>query len=279
MVDIMNINSTLTLNNRVEIPMLGLGMYLNSSGAIARNALNCALKCGYRHFDTAAFYANEEDIGRAIQENDIPREEIFVTTKLWNDDQGFDATLRAIDVSLNNLGIDYMDLYLIHWPVQGLRLESWKAMEKALTEGKVRAIGVSNYMIRHLEELLDHCEIVPAINQIELSPFNYLSRTDTIKFCLENNIIIEAYSPLTKGYKLKEPDLIKIAAIYSKSPAQVLIRWALEHQFVVIPKSSNKNRIIENADVFDFSVSPQDMQYLDGLNEGLATSWDPTNVL
>jgi diketogulonate reductase-like aldo/keto reductase len=274
-----NINSTLTLNNRVEIPILGLGMYLISSEETVRNAITCALTRGYRHFDTAAFYANEEEIGRAIRDSNIPREEIFVTTKLWNDDQGFNSTLRALDISLKKLNIDYIDLYLIHWPVQDLRLESWLAMEKAMAEGKVRAIGVSNFMIRHLEELLDHCEIVPAINQIELSPFNYLSRSDTINFCLENNILIEAYSPLTKGYKLKEPDLIKIAAKYSKTTAQLLIRWALEHQFIVIPKSSNERHIIDNANIFDFSISTQDMAYLDGLNENLATSWDPTNTL
>jgi len=274
----MNFKSTLILNNNVEIPVLGLGMYLNSSGEIARDAIQCALKSGYRHFDTAKFYANEQDIGQAIRESDILRKELFVTTKLWNDDHGYDSTLRAIDVSLNDLGLDYVDLYLIHWPVQGLRLESWRAMEKSLAEGKVRSIGVSNYMKQHLEELLDNGEVVPAINQIELSPFNYQSRKNTINFCLENNIVIEAYSPLTKGYKLNDPNLIDISGKYEKSTAQILIRWALEHQFVVIPKSSNEKRIIENADVFDFSLSEQDMEFLDGLNENLATSWDPTNA-
>jgi diketogulonate reductase-like aldo/keto reductase len=275
----MDINSTLTLNNDVKIPILGLGMYLNSSGKIALNALNCALQSGYRHFDTAKFYANERDVGQAILNSDIPREKLFVTTKLWNDDHGYDSTLRAIDVSLSNLGLDYIDLYLIHWPVQGLRLESWKAMENALVDGKMRAIGVSNYLKSHLEELLTHCKVIPAVNQIELSPFNYLSREDTIDFCHVNGIIIESYSPLTKGYKLNEPDLIEIANKYKKSTAQILIRWALEHQFVVIPKSSNENRIIENADIFDFSLSAQDMDFLDSLNENLATSWDPTNAL
>jgi diketogulonate reductase-like aldo/keto reductase len=274
----MNINSTLTLNNSVEIPILGLGMYLISSGEIVRNTLNCALKSGYRHFDTAAFYANEKEIGQAIRESDIPREEIFVTTKLWNDDHGYDSTLYALDLSLSKLGLDYIDLYLIHWPVEGLRLESWRAMEKAFTDGKTRAIGVSNYMKHHLEELLNHCNSIPAINQIELSPFNYLSRKDSIDFCLKNKIMIEAYSPLTKGYKLSDPNLTEIAGRYGKSTAQILIRWALEHRFVVIPKSSNLNRIVENMDVFDFSISAQDMEFLDGLNENLATSWDPTNA-
>jgi diketogulonate reductase-like aldo/keto reductase len=258
--------------------MLGLGLYLSHSGGMAYNAIHCALKSGYRHFDTAKFYANEQDVGQAIRESDIPRENIFVTTKLWNDDHGYDSNLQALDNSLERMQLDYVDLYLIHWPVQELRLESWRAMEKALADRKVRAIGVSNYMTRHLEELLDNYKIIPAINQIELSPFNYLSRIDTIDFCLENNIVIEAYSPLTKGYKLGDPNLVEIAGKYHKTTAQILIRWALEHQFVVIPKSSNENRIKENIDVFDFSIAEEDMTYLDGLNVNLATSWDPTNA-
>jgi len=272
----MKIDSTITLNNDVEIPMLGLGLYLSSDG-VARNAVKSALKCGYRHFDTAKFYSNEEDVGQAIYENDIPQNEIFVTTKLWNDDHGYDSTLRALDTSLKKLQMDTVDLYLIHWPVQDLRLDSWRALEKAYTNGKARAVGVSNYMIPHLKELLDNSKIVPAINQFEISPFNYQSRKDVIDFCLENNIKIEAYSPLTKGHKLNDPNLIEIAGKYGKSTAQILIRWALEHQFIVIPKSSNEQRIRENANVFDFSISVEDMGFLDDLDENLATSWDPTN--
>jgi diketogulonate reductase-like aldo/keto reductase len=267
------------MNNGIEIPMLGLGLYLSSSGNQAHEALQIALDTGYRHFDTAKFYGNEEDVGLAVRESDLPREELFATTKLWNDDHGYDSTLAAIDRSLQKMQLEYIDLYLIHWPVQDLRLDSWRAMEKAQTNGKIRSIGVSNYMIHHLEELLDNCQVIPAINQFEISPFNYQSRRDVIEFCQSKNILVEAYSPLTKGRKLKDPDLIEIGNKYSKSPAQILIRWALQHQLIVLPKSSNEQRIRENADVFDFALSEEDMNHLDGMDENLVTSWDPTNTL
>jgi diketogulonate reductase-like aldo/keto reductase len=275
----MDISSTLKMNNDMEIPIFGLGLYLSSSGDQANRALSIALQSGYRHFDTAKFYGNEQDVGLAVRESDIQREDIFVTTKLWNDDHGYDSTLEAIDLSLKKMQLEYIDLYLIHWPVQNMRLESWKALEKAYSEGKARAIGVSNYMIHHLEELLEHSQIVPAINQFEISPFNYQSRRDVIEFCRSQNIHVEAYSPLTKGRKLKDPDLIRIGGKYGKSSAQILIRWALEHKLIVLPKSSNEQRIQENADVFDFSLSEEDMEFLDNLDENLVTSWDPTNAL
>ena len=274
----MNLHSTCTLNNGVKIPFIGLGVFRSPAGDVTRSAVHHALQAGYRHIDTAKIYANEQDVGRAIAESDVPREEIFVTTKLANADQGYDSTLRAIDENLNKLQMDYVDLYLEHWPVEGRRLESWKAMEKILTDGKVKAIGVSNFMKRHIEELLDNSDIVPVINQIELSPFNCLFRKDTIDFCLENNIAIEAYSPLTKARKLDDPNLVEIAVKYHKTTAQILIRWALQHEFIAIPKSTKQHRIIENASVFDFSISEVDMDFLDGLNENLVTGWDPTNA-
>ena len=274
----MNLHSTCTLNNGVKIPFIGLGVFRSPAGDVTRSAVHHALQAGYRQIDTAKIYANEQDVGRAIAESDVPRQEIFVTTKLANADQGYDSTLRAIDESLNKLQMDYVDLYLEHWPVEGRRLESWKAMEKILTDGKVKAIGVSNFMKRHIEELLDNSDIVPVINQIELSPFNYLFRKDTIDFCLENNIAIEAYSPLTKARKLDDPNLVEIAVKYHKTTAQILIRWALQHEFIAIPKSTKQHRIIENASVFDFSISEVDMDFLDGLNENLVTGWDPTNA-
>ena len=274
----MNLHSTCTLNNGVKIPFMGLGVFRSPAGDVTRSAVHHALQAGYRHIDTAKIYANEQDVGRAIAESDVPRQEIFVTTKLANADQGYDSTLRAIDENLNKLQMDYVDLYLEHWPVEGRRLESWKVMEKILTDGKVKAIGVSNFMKRHIEELLDNSDIVPVINQIELSPFNCLFRKDTIDFCLENNIAIEAYSPLTKARKLDDPNLVEIAVKYHKTTAQILIRWALQHEFIAIPKSTKQHRIIENASVFDFSISEVDMDFLDGLNENLVTGWDPTNA-
>jgi diketogulonate reductase-like aldo/keto reductase len=275
----MDISSTLTTNNGIEIPMLGLGLYLSSSGDQANMALSTAIDSGYQHFDTAKFYGNERDVGLAIRESDIPREDLFVTTKLWNDDHGYESTLDAIDLSLEKMQLDYLDLYLIHWPVQDLRLESWHAMEKALAAGRIKSIGVSNYMIHHLIELLENCEVAPAINQFEISPYNYQSRKEIIEFCLSKNIIVAAYSPLTKGHKLRDPELIKLGNKYSKSPAQVLIRWALQHELIVLPKSSNQQRIKENANVFDFTLSDEDMTFLDKLDENLVTSWDPTNAL
>lgn len=266
------------LNNGVEIPVIGLGVFRNPAGETTRNAVHCALRAGYRHIDTAKIYANEQDVGKAIAESDVPREEIFVTTKLWNTDHGYKATLKACDESLSKLGLEHLDLYLMHWPVEKLRLESWKAMEKLPQAGKCRAIGVSNFMARHINELLENCKIVPAVNQIELSPYNYLHRKEAIDLCRQNNIRVEAYSPLTKGRKLADPRLLKLAEKYGKSPAQILIRWALEQEFVVIPKSVKEHRIVENAEVFVFAISEADMVYLESFNENLVTGWDPTDA-
>lgn len=273
-----SLTSTFTLNNSVEIPCLGLGVYQSERGAETQNAVRWALEAGYRHIDTARVYGNERDVGTAIKESGVSRSEVFITTKLWNDDQGYDATLAACNKSLERLQVDYVDLYLIHWPVENLRLESWRAMEKLLADGKTRAIGVSNYMEHHLTELLDSSNTVPAINQIELSPYNYLQRKPVVGLCRHNNIQVEAYSPLTKALKLNDPKLVDIARRYNKTPAQILIRWALQKEAVVIPKSVHKERIIENADVFDFSISTEDMETLDSFNENLATGWDPTDA-
>jgi methylglyoxal/glyoxal reductase len=265
----------ISLNNGVEIPRLGLGVYQIEPGDATRKAVRWALEAGYRHIDTAAAYGNEADVGEAIRDGGIPREEVFVTTKLWNENHGYDEALRAFDRSLNRLGFEHVDLYLIHWPVEGLRGESWRALERIHRERRARAIGVSNYMAHHLEELLDHAGVIPAVNQIELSPFNYRSRRDVLDLCRERGIAVEAYSPLTKARRLDEPTVVRIAELHGKTPAQLLIRYGLELGAVVLPRSSNRERIAENLDVFDFSLGDDDMEALHALDEGLATGWDP----
>ena len=272
------IDSTFTLNNGVEIPIIGLGVFRNPAGEVTRNAVRYALEAGYRLIDTAKVYGNEASVGEAIRHSGIPRSEVFVTTKLWNADHGYEATRRACAESLRKMGLDTLDLYLVHWPVEGLRLETWRAMEALLADGKCRAIGVSNYMVQHLEELLNHCAVAPAVNQIELSPYNYLSRKDVVDLCRAQGIQTEAYSPLTKGLKLKDPKLVRIAQTYAKSTAQIHVRWAVQRGFVVLPKSSSRERIRQNADVFDFAISETDMATLDSFDENLVTGWDPTEA-
>jgi len=274
----LTIQSKATLHNGVEIPFLGLGVFQSPPGEVTRRAVLYALEAGYRHIDTAKIYRNEQDVGWAVRESGIPRSEIFVTTKLWNQDHGYNRAIRAFNESLQRLGLDYIDLYLIHWPVEGLRLESWRALETLLAEGRCRAIGVSNYLVRHLEELSGSGKGVPAVNQIELSPYNYLSRKEVVDFCRSKGVQLEAYSPLTKGKKLSDPKLVALARKYGKTPAQMLIRWALQHQMVVIPKSTDRDRIRENAQVFDFSIAKGDMACLDSFDENLTTGWDPTHA-
>jgi len=270
--------SKVTLNNGIKLPNLGLGVFRSPPGRITKMTVLYALKAGYRHFDTASLYGNEQDVGQAIKESSILREEVFVTTKLWNTDHGYDSTIRACNKSLQKLGFDYIDLYLVHWPVKGPRLETWRAMEALLDDGMVKAIGVSNYMVHHFEELLEYCTITPAVNQIELSPYNFQFREDVVEFCRSEGIQLEAYSPLTKRIKLKDPKLVELATKYAKTPAQILIRWALQQKLIVIPKSTNKDRIYENFNVFDFAISLEDIEYLNSFNEDLITGWDPTNA-
>ena len=274
----MDINTTVTLNNGVNIPIIGIGVFQSPAGGVTKQAILDSLEAGYRHIDTARIYGNEVDVGKAVAYSGLPREDIFVTTKLWNADQGYESTLDACEISLGKMGLAYVDLYLMHWPVEGRRLESWTAMEELLAKGLCRSIGVSNFMVHHLEELLEKSHVVPAVNQIEMSPYNYLQRKETLDLCYSMGIVIEAYSPLTKGKKLKDPRLVKIASKYGKTTAQLLIRWALEKQYVVLPKSVNKDRIIENANVFDFTISEEDMETMEKFNEDLATGWDPTHA-
>jgi diketogulonate reductase-like aldo/keto reductase len=257
------------------MPRLGLGVF--RAGSDTYRAVGHALMVGYRHLDTAAIYRNEADVGRALRDSGVPRSEVFVTTKLWNDDQGYDEALRAFDASLDRLGLDHVDQYLLHWPVQGKRLASWRALERLLDEGRTRSIGVSNFMVHHLEELLAHCKVPPAANQIEIHPFLYRTRGAVVALCEERAIQLVAYSPLTKGRRLGDPRLAKLARKTGRTPAQVLIRWALQHDLVVIPKSSNPARIEENFDVLDWSLTSEQMSALDALDAGLVTAWDPAH--
>ena len=265
------------LNNGVKIPIFGLGTYLNNNGRQTIDSILYALEIGYRHIDTAAMYENEKEIGEAVRKSGILREEIFVTTKLWNSDHGYENTIKAFRRSLKLLGLSYIDLYLIHWPVENVRLESWRALEKLYNDGLCKSIGVSNFMERHLEELLNNSSVIPAVNQVEFSPFLYLKELQN--HCESKGVALESYSPLTKGHKLNNPRLIEIARSYKKSTSQILIRWCLQKGIIVIPKSSQKNHIKENIDVFDFNISEADMNKLDNLNENYRSTWDPTNVL
>lgn len=272
----LSISSKLLLNSNTHIPIMGLGTYESASGKITQNAVIDALDAGYLHVDTAKVYGNEKDIGKVFQEKKIANENIFLTTKLWNSDQGYKNTLKAYEKSIALLNVNYLDLFLIHWPVKGKRLDSWKAMEELYEKGKIKAIGVSNFTIKHLTELIENASIIPAINQVEFSP--YLFQIDLLEFCRDNKIQLETYSPLTRGQKLNDHKLVEIAHKYSKSPAQILIRWAIQHNLVVIPKSINKSRIIENANIFDFKISNEDMHIMNEFNEGLRTCWDPTKI-
>lgn len=268
----MNIKSKVKLNNEIEMPILGLGTW-SLSGKDAKKAVLWALDTGYRLFDTATIYGNEKEIGDALKVSEIPREEIFITTKVWKSDHGYTSTLRAFEKSLKSLGLDYIDLYLIHWPDSELRNETWKALEKIYSERKVRAIGVSNYTIKHLKQLLEITSYTPVVNQVEFSPFLY--QKDLLNFCKEHKIVIEAYSPLTRGRRFNNNILIDLALKYSKTVPQILIRWGLQHEIIEIPKSGNKEHIQQNAEIFDFEINDEGMFQLDNLNDQFRIGDDP----
>jgi methylglyoxal/glyoxal reductase len=272
---ITSLKSTTTLHNGVKMPWVGLGVFLVKDGEEVVKSVKAALEAGYRSIDTAAIYKNEEGVGQAIAESNVPREELFITTKIWNADQGFEETLKAFDVSMEKLGLDYLDLLLIHWPLpsQGKYLDTWRALEKLYKDGRVRAIGVSNFKVHHLQDILNNCEIKPMVNQVEYHPrFNQRELHD---FCKKNEIQLEAWSPLMQGGLLDEPALVEIAAKYGKSTAQVIIRWDIQTGVVTIPKSVKPHRIVENADVFDFELSQEDMDKINALNQDKRMFADP----
>ena len=264
------------LNDGNSMPWLGLGVYRITAGGACLRAVKHALAVGYRHIDTAALYGNEDDVGRAVRESGVAREQVFVVTKLWNSDQGYASAIKACNASLAKLKLDYIDLYLIHWPEPRRRLDSWRALVELRKQGKCRSIGVSNYTIGHLEELAANSDVIPAVNQVEFSPF--LFQRELLDFCGSHGIQLEAYCPLTRGEKLGDPVIRAVAHRHGKTSAQVLLRWALQHQLAVIPKSAQPARIEENADLFDFTLDDRDMAALDALHADLRTSWDPTRV-
>lgn len=270
------IKTALSIGEGIEMPVLGLGTFLSEPGEQTFNAVKWALEAGYRHIDTARIYGNEKDVGDGVKASGIPRREVFITTKVWNDDQGFDSTLKACEESLKKLGVDYVDLYLIHWPVPGKRLETWKALIRLREEKMVRAIGVSNFMIRHLEELLANSEVVPAVNQVEISPF--IQRKALVEYCQKKGILVEAYSTLSRGQRLSDPRLRDLANKYARTPAQIALRWAVQKGMVVIPKSVHRERILENAAIFDFQLAEADMEEISNWDEHFSTlppSWEP----
>jgi methylglyoxal/glyoxal reductase len=270
------ISDRVQLNNGSKMPWLGLGVFRVADGLEVENAVRAALETGYRSIDTAAFYGNESGIGKAIRESGIPRQELFLTTKVWNADQRARRVLEAIDESLERLGTDYVDLYLIHWPVPGFYQEAWKGLEKIYASGRAKAIGVSNFLVHHLEDLLPECQIIPAVNQVEFHP--RLVQPKLLDFCQRHQIQVEAWAPLMRGQIFMEDTVQKLAAKYRRTPAQVILRWDLQHQVVTIPKSTRPSRIAENSQIFDFELSEEEMRALDGLDQGKRIGPHPDQV-
>ncbi len=274
------VSPPIALNTGTRIPRLGLGVFQTPPGETTRNAVRWALEAGYRHIDTAAMYGNEPDVGSAIRASGLPREEVFVTTKLWFTEHGFDPARKAARASLERLGLSYIDLYLIHWPRAPnpqARLDSWRALEALHREGVLRAIGVSNYSVRHLEELRAHAEVPPAADQVEFHPFVY--DPELLRYATERSIRIEAWSPLTRGRHLDHPTIAAIAAAHRRTPAQVLLRWGLQHDLIVLPKSVRPERILENSRIFDFDLTTAEMAALDALRGGPRVGqWNPAEI-
>ncbi len=262
------------LNDGRAIPQLGFGVFQIPPGSDTQAAVAAALASEFRHVDTAAVYRNEADVSAAVRASGLEPGCVWVTTKLANRDQGTATARRAFEASLERLGMDAVDLYLLHWPHER-RLESWRVLEELHSEGLARSIGVSNFLVPHLDELLAHASVPPAVNQIELSPFLYRTREDTVRRCMDAGIAVEAYSPLTKGRRLNDSTLAEIANEVDRTPAQVLIRWSVQKGLIVLPRSSNPARIAENAAVFDFALDDAQIARLDALDEGLTTGWDP----
>lgn len=270
-----NVQDTTTLYNGVKMPWLGFGVFKVKDGEEVVEAVKTAIQAGYRSIDTAKAYNNETGVAQGIRESGVAREDLFITTKVWNSDQGYESTLAAFEASMKRLELEYLDLYLIHWPVKGKYKDTWRALEKLHREGRIRAIGVSNFQIHHLEDLMTDATIKPAVNQVELHPL--LIQSELRDYCSKHQIQIEAWSPLGQGNLLEHPLLQDIAAKYGKSPAQVILRWDLQNGIVTIPKSVTPQRIRENADLYDFELTADEVEQINGLNENKRFGSDPDN--
>lgn len=277
----MSLQDNRTLNNGVKIPIVGFGTWQMPEGEHTENIVEHAIRSGYRHIDTAKVYGNETSVGKAIKASGIDREDLFVTTKLWNDAHGYEEAKQAIDESLKKLDLDYVDLYLIHWPNpkqhrdnwEEPNAEAWKAMEEAVEAGKIKAIGISNFMIHHIEALLKTTKIKPVVNQIYLNPSDH--QEEVVQFCRDNDILVEAYSPLGSGRIFEIDELQEIALKYDKSVAQIVLRWHLDKGFVPLPKTATMERVVENADIFDFELLEEDIKKIDSFEGVAGTHSDP----
>lgn len=270
------LSTTTVLNNGVEIPLLGLGVY-DMYRDEAEAAVLIALETGYRLIDTAAMYANEKEIGNAIKRSSVPRKELFVTTKVNNTDQGYDSTLKAFERSCKLLQMDYVDLYLVHWPIKSKRKETWKALETLYSNKQVRCIGVANYLVPFLEELKSYSSVTPAVDQVEFSPYLFLE--DLLNYTKEHKIQLQSYTPLIRGKRMNDPKLLGLAKKYNKTPSQIILRWNVQNGISAIPKSSDPARIKENFDVFDFEIEEADIRLMNGFHENLRVVDDPMVML
>jgi methylglyoxal/glyoxal reductase len=271
----MNSIPRVTFNDGKSMPQLGLGVFDISDGDEVRKAVTFALEEGYRSIDTASVYGNEKGVGQAIRESGIPREEVFLTTKVWNNEQGYESTLEAFQRSLEKLGLDYVDLYLIHWAVEAKYRDTWRGMEKLQDDGLIRSIGVSNFQIRHLKGLFQSSETKPVLNQVELHP--YLQQEELHTFCLRQDVFLEAWSPLSRGLAFKEPLIMELASKYGKTAAQIILRWEIQRGIISIPKSSKPARIRENSAIFDFALEQEEMVRMKNLDRNYRIGADPDN--